>query len=532
MATQNPYPQPSGASTGKLQDQWGRMPGDPQYGQAPTGLGGQASPQTPTTPKAGQDTTSPSPYPNQPNTAPGINPSTGLPYGSTDQPGVGGGGAVDPNTGLPNPTPPGSTNPSGPMIVPRGGNLGDPLPPASTPPPAASTSTDPGAGVPIPSGSSDQQVADYLRALMASGLAPQAAIDIANKNLDLKYGSSPAYYPGTNTIGLTNFYMDGGSGWGNVNRGPEGPAVPTAPASTPVTAAPTPASPDAAAPSGDTMPTQTSAPDNATPTESSALYMSLLDRGGPKSPTAPGAASSPATGLYSTGGPTDPTVGANLQNSGSQMPAPGTAAPAPAVATTPPANPAMPLQTSAATPVSTSSPNEGVPHPAAAGANPVTPAGTVNQSLYDQLVARAQQSLNIDPHDPIIANQVNAYDARQQQAARRGLAATAERQGPMGNLSQENRLANEQIGQSTSTFQAQLMQNELQARRSEISQALTQQQAYLTDEQKMKLQQQLAELDNALEYARLHESGRQFDVGNAQRAYEFDTTNQTNIAGL
>lgn len=116
--------------------------------------------------------------------------------------------------------------------------------------------------------------------------------------------------------------------------------------------------------------------------------------------------------------------------------------------------------------------------------------------LYNLLMGRATQSLNIDPKDPIIANQVNAFGAQQQRASRNYLASQAEKQGPLGNLGMEERMASEKAGQATGSLQAQLMQNELGARRQEIMSALSQMGGLLSDNERLALQRELAYLSN------------------------------------
>lgn len=330
------------------------------------------------------------------------------------------------------PTP---TSPYPTPITPNGPGSGtpqpsDPQPAPGTPAPTAPTTPTPASGttsnIPVPTSKDDQTVAKYLQQLIASGMAPQQAIDKANADLGLVYGSSPAYYPDRNMIGLTSLVMEGNNGWNYYLRGnsaTQQPA-PTTPA-TPATPVPTPPPPDGGTGGGG---------------------------GGGTS-----AAASPIGGVSDTQSKSD--------------------------------------------------------------------------ALYQALLDRSKQSLKVDPNDPIIQAQLQPFTAMQQQQARNAEAAMAERQGPYGNMDAETRYANEQVGQNTSAFQGQLLQGELSARRQEIQDALTSMQAFLTDEQKMALQKQLAELDNALEYARLHETGREFDASLGQRAYEFDTTNRNNILG-
>lgn len=118
--------------------------------------------------------------------------------------------------------------------------------------------------------------------------------------------------------------------------------------------------------------------------------------------------------------------------------------------------------------------------------------------LYSMLMGRAQQGLNVSGKDPIIASQVNSYGAQQQRGVRDYLAAEAEKQGPMGNLGSERRLANEHAAQATGGLQASLMQNELNAKRTEIQNALSQAGAQLSDQQRMGLQDKLAMIDAGL----------------------------------
>ena len=75
----------------------------------------------------------------------------------------------------------------------------------------------------------------------------------------------------------------------------------------------------------------------------------------------------------------------------------------------------------------------------------------------------------------------------------------------------------EKAGQAGGAFQAQLMQQELNSRRQEIQQALSGALGYLSDQQKMQLQAQLAQMDNALQYANLGQNAYQFDQNNQFR---------------
>lgn len=120
----------------------------------------------------------------------------------------------------------------------------------------------------------------------------------------------------------------------------------------------------------------------------------------------------------------------------------------------------------------------------------------------------ANANYQIDPNDPIIKRQVDAYDAAQQRAARNQLSALAEKRGTNANLDAETRMASEQGGQATGAYQASLMANELGARRQEVAQALEGARGLLTAEQAMQLQEELQHLTLA------------------QQAYQFDTQQQ------
>lgn len=119
-------------------------------------------------------------------------------------------------------------------------------------------------------------------------------------------------------------------------------------------------------------------------------------------------------------------------------------------------------------------------------------------ALYSTLSQRANQGLNVNAQDPIIANQVNSYRAEQERGARNSIDAMAESSGPLANLNGQRRLALENAAQSTGSMQAQLVGRELQSRRDEIAQALAQQGGMLNADQQMQLQSQLAQLDQAM----------------------------------
>lgn len=143
--------------------------------------------------------------------------------------------------------------------------------------------------------------------------------------------------------------------------------------------------------------------------------------------------------------------------------------------------------------------------------------------LYNTLLGRSQQSLTPNAHDPIIAAQTNAYGAQQQRGVRDYLAAEAEQQGPNANLGAERRLANEHAAQATGSLQASVMQNELNARRSEIQNALTQMGSMLSDQQKLALSQELGNIDANLRQQAINSGNDQFAA-----TYGLNSTQQAN----
>jgi hypothetical protein len=120
-------------------------------------------------------------------------------------------------------------------------------------------------------------------------------------------------------------------------------------------------------------------------------------------------------------------------------------------------------------------------------------------ALYNQLMGRANQSLNISPDDPIIKGQTDAYSAQQERARKTYLDSLAESAGPYasGAMLGQSRITAENMGQDVGNFQSQLMGRELQSRRDEIAQALQSQQSMLSDAQRLALQKELAYLNDA-----------------------------------
>jgi hypothetical protein len=134
-------------------------------------------------------------------------------------------------------------------------------------------------------------------------------------------------------------------------------------------------------------------------------------------------------------------------------------------------------------------------------------------------------ALQFGANDPIIKNQTDAFRAEQERGVRSGLSALAEKAGSGANLNAETRSGYEKAGQATSAFEAQLMQHELNARRQEIESALSGAMGFLTNEQQMMLQEELAQLQ-------LAQQESQFGRGLAEQGFEFGTQAQLRGMGL
>jgi len=138
-------------------------------------------------------------------------------------------------------------------------------------------------------------------------------------------------------------------------------------------------------------------------------------------------------------------------------------------------------------------------------------------ALFQLLMGQASQSLNISADDPIIKGQVDAYASKAADQWRNTASAMAEKGGANANTEAEQRSVGEKLSKGTADFQSQLMGRELQSRRDQISQALTQAAGLLTAEQQMALQDELARLDAMIGVS-------EFSQSMAERAYEFDAT--------
>lgn len=147
-------------------------------------------------------------------------------------------------------------------------------------------------------------------------------------------------------------------------------------------------------------------------------------------------------------------------------------------------------------------------------------------TLVNQLVGRATQSLNIDPlTDPVIRPQVDNYGAAQTRAANKAIDSQAESGSPYATGAQQaaRTQANEQAGFNTANLQSTLMTNELTARRNDIQQAMSTEGQLLTADQQLKLQQELGLIDANLKQQGINSGNDQFLA-----TLDLNTNNQNN----
>lgn len=166
----------------------------------------------------------------------------------------------------------------------------------------------------------------------------------------------------------------------------------------------------------------------------------------------------------------------------------------------------------------------GPPAPAAPPAiAPSDPAGQQkSDELYSFLMDRAKQSQVVDPNDPRIRAQADTFSANQTREGRRYLSELAERKGAGGNIGAESRMVAEKNAQSSASHEGELLQHESDQRRQEIEHALTTGAQFLTGQQQMALQKELAIIDDNMKRYQAQMQESQFSRGLAQSGSQFD----------
>lgn len=152
------------------------------------------------------------------------------------------------------------------------------------------------------------------------------------------------------------------------------------------------------------------------------------------------------------------------------------------------------------------------PAAAAASAAKASQDAAMRKQLVDQLMGRATQSLAVDRNDPVIRAQADAYSANEERAKRNYLSDIAERSGPYstGNVRNEQRMANEGVGQRTGAMESGLMAQQLNSKRAEIAQALESERGLLSADDQLALQKELAQMDDAIRRLSLQQNSTQF----------------------
>lgn len=148
------------------------------------------------------------------------------------------------------------------------------------------------------------------------------------------------------------------------------------------------------------------------------------------------------------------------------------------------------------------------------------------KDLYDQLLKRSQQSLNVDPNDPAIKAQVDAAGAQANVERVKQMQAAAERGGAYatGATANDARMTGETVQLQQAGLQAQLMSREIDARRTEIAQALSSMQGILTVDEQSRLQQE----DQALQARQQDLANAQAQIQNAFNSRQQDETERQN----
>jgi hypothetical protein len=131
--------------------------------------------------------------------------------------------------------------------------------------------------------------------------------------------------------------------------------------------------------------------------------------------------------------------------------------------------------------------------PYSGGAPPIASSQGTNPQLTqlrNMLLARAGQSLTVDPNDPTIKAQTDAYAADVTRGGRDFLSQQAESAGPINNMDAAYRSVGEKAGQAVADRRGQLMQGVVDARRKEISDALSGLGGTLSLEEQTRLRQE------------------------------------------
>lgn len=182
-------------------------------------------------------------------------------------------------------------------------------------------------------------------------------------------------------------------------------------------------------------------------------------------------------------------------------------------------------------------PSSGAPAPSGSGTGSgggggqYGPPPGVSDELWNMLMQRAKQGLNVERDNPQIRTQADAYAAQADRARRNFLGETAERSSPYatGAMLGQQRMSAERLGQDVGGFEANLIGREIEARRNEIQQALSQMGDMLTEQQRQQLQLQIAQMNDSLERLKSDRQNSQYFAGLGQDDRHFYSgLNQSN----
>jgi hypothetical protein len=139
--------------------------------------------------------------------------------------------------------------------------------------------------------------------------------------------------------------------------------------------------------------------------------------------------------------------------------------------------------------------------------------------LISKLMGIANTSTDVDPNDPSIKNNVDAYAASQERSRRNAINDAAESNGPYASGANDlnARMMDEAAAQNTAGYQGQLMTQELSNRRDMIQNALNTMSGVLSQEDQAKLQAELANLNSALSQKQMGIQQTEFGQSLAQQ---------------
>lgn len=167
---------------------------------------------------------------------------------------------------------------------------------------------------------------------------------------------------------------------------------------------------------------------------------------------------------------------------------------------------------------------------AAAGTGGVDSNGQ-RDDLFNTLLARAHQGLDVSRTDPAVRSQADAYAANAERSRRDYLSANAEKSSPYSQGAQQGqeRMTAEQVGQNTGAFESELVGREIQSRRDEIQNALTQMGGMLSQDQQVALQKELAQLNASLQQQQINNQNGQFYSQLGQQNTQFNSNLGFNV---